>query len=195
MNEIENRRSIRKYRKDMPDRGLIDEILHAGMLAPSAKNRQPWKFLVYTEKSKEMLLGAMETGLIRMRDDSAVPQAAKAGLTDAFHTLGIMREAPVLVAVLNTGSGSPFAGISPADRITEICDSLSIGAAVENMLLKATELGLGSLWIANTFFAYPELTAMIGTDAQLACAVVFGYADEAPPQRPRKLFGDAAEYR
>ncbi|MBR5722170.1 MAG: nitroreductase family protein, partial [Oscillospiraceae bacterium] len=110
MNEIENRRSIRKYRKDMPDRGLIDEILHAGMLAPSAKNRQPWKFLVYTEKSKEMLLGAMETGLIRMRDDSAVPQAAKAGLTDAFHTLGIMREAPVLVAVLNTGSGSPFAG-------------------------------------------------------------------------------------
>ena len=195
MNEIESRRSIRKYRAEMPDRRLIDEILHAGMRAPSAKNRQPWKFLVYTEKSKEVLLNAMETGLIRMRNDGSVPQAAKAELTDAFHTLVIMREAPVLITVLNTGSGSPFVGISPAERITEICDSLSIGAAVENMLLKATELGLGSLWIANTFFAYPELTACIGTDAQLACAVALGYADEAPPPRPRKQYGDVAEYR
>ena len=195
MNEIENRRSIRKYRPEMPDRCLIDAVLHAAMLAPSAKNRQPWKFIVYTEKAKDKLLDAMQCGLMRMRDDPAIPQEAKTGLTDAFHTLQIMQQAPVLIAVLNTGSGSPFDPITPADRITEICDSLSVGAAVENMLLRAQALGLGTLWIANTFFAYPELTSCIGTDAQLSCAVALGFADEAPPSRPRKPAADVIVYR
>ena len=195
MDAIKERRSIRKYRAELPDRKLIGEVLRAGMLAPSAKNRQPWKFIVFTEKSKEQLLRAMDAGLTRMLDDSTIPQEAKTGLTDAFHTLKIMQEAPVLIMILNTNSGSPFDGISPADRITEICDSLSIGAAVQNMLLKAASLGLGSLWIANTFYAYPELAAFIGTPSQLTCAVALGYPDEAPPPRPRKKPEDVAEYR
>ena len=45
--EIENRRSIRKYRSDEIDRKLIEEIIYSATLAPSAKNRQPWKFIVY----------------------------------------------------------------------------------------------------------------------------------------------------
>lgn len=195
MDPILERRSIRKFRPELPDKNLIDTVLQAAMLAPSAKNRQPWKFLVYTKESKQQLLDAMLRGLTRMRDDDTIPQAAKAGLTDAFRTQQIMQAAPVWVAVLNTGSGSPFAPISPENRITEICDTLSLGAAVENMLLKATELGLGGLWIANTFYAYPEMTACIGTDAQLACAVALGYPDEAPLPRPRKRLDEAAEYR
>ena len=63
------------------------------------------------------------------------------------------------------------------------------------MLLKAAALGLGSLWIANTCFAYPELTAYLRTDAQLVCAVSLGYPDEAPAARPRKSSGDVTEYR
>ena len=44
--EIESRRSIRRY-KDIPVKEeLIEEILKAGMLAPSSKNRQPWHFIV-----------------------------------------------------------------------------------------------------------------------------------------------------
>lgn len=79
--------------------------------------------------------------------------------------------------------------------ITEICDTLSIGAAVENMILKATEIGLGTLWIANTFYAYEELSDFIGEDGQLACAVALGYADETPDPRPRKPFEDILEFR
>ena len=46
--EIESRRSIRRY-KDIPvKKELIEEILKAGMLAPSSKNRQPWHFIVTT---------------------------------------------------------------------------------------------------------------------------------------------------
>ena len=80
-------------------------------------------------------------------------------------------------------------------RIVEICDSLSIGAAVENMILTATGYGLGTLWIANTCFAYNELIEFIGTDNQLTGIVAVGAANEAPPKRPRKALRDVVEYR
>ena len=44
--EIENRRSIRKYRSDEIDRKLIEEIIYSATLAQSAKNRQPGKFIL-----------------------------------------------------------------------------------------------------------------------------------------------------
>ena len=80
-------------------------------------------------------------------------------------------------------------------RIVEICDSLSIGAAIENMILTATGYGLGTLWIANTCFAYNELMDFIGTDSQLTGIVAVGFADEAPDKRPRKPFEEIVEYR
>ena len=90
---------------------------------------------------------------------------------------------------------TPFAGIENENRIVEICDSLSIGAAVENMILTATGYGLGTLWIANTCFAYNELVDFIGTDSQLTGIVAVGYPDEVPDKRPRKRLEDVVEYR
>ena len=55
--EIENRRSIRKYRSDEIDRKLIEEIIYSATLAPSAKNRQPWKFIVYQGEAKDKRKG------------------------------------------------------------------------------------------------------------------------------------------
>ena len=51
--EIEDRRSIRKYKPDELDRKLIGEIIYSASLAPSAKNRQPWKFIVYQGEEKD----------------------------------------------------------------------------------------------------------------------------------------------
>ena len=100
-----------------------------------------------------------------------------------------------LIAVLNTNQYTPFASIEREKRIVEICDSLSIGAAVENMILTATGYGLGTLWIANTCFAYNELIEFIGTDNQLTGIVAVGAANEAPPKRPRTALRDVVEYR
>lgn len=61
-----------------------------------------------------------------------------------------------------------------------------LGAAIGNMTLTATELGLGSLWICDTFFAYKELCTWLNTEGQLAAALAVGYADELPEARPRK---------
>ena len=61
--EIENRRSIRKYKPDEIERKLIEEIIYSASLAPSAKNRQPWKFIVYQGEEKDKLVDVMRHGI------------------------------------------------------------------------------------------------------------------------------------
>lgn len=195
MNSIENRRSIRKYQRDTVSRESIETIINAARLAPSAKNRQPWKYIAYVSKEKNKLLKVMENSLIREREQHNLLPDSHQGLPDAFHTLKVMQTAPVIIIVMNTNGQCPFEMIDSDRRVTEICDSLSIGASVENMLLKATDLGLGTLWIANTCFAYNDLIDFIGSEGQLVGAVALGYADEQPPSRPRKELSDILEYR
>lgn len=192
---IEERRSIRKFRNEPIDREQIETMVRAAGLAPSAKNRQPWKYIVYTGGEKDRLLDVMEKGLEKEQaEHKLLPQSAY-GLPDAFNTLRIMREAPVTIIVMNTNGQSPYDAIATDRRVTEICDSLSIGASIENMLLKATELGLGTLWIANTCFAYNNLMEAIGEPGQLIGAVAVGHPAEHPLPRPRKTLEEILEYR
>ena len=137
----------------------------------------------------------MKQGVEREKVDHERMPSWTGGLADAENTVRVMQEAPVLIAVLNTNGKTPFSGIANEDRIVEICDSLSIGAAIENMILSAMEQGLGTLWIANTCFAYDELTDYIDTEDQLAGIVAVGYANEQPDQRPRKRMEDVLEFR
>lgn len=192
---IHERRSIRKYQDKRVPKEYIDQILEAARAAPSAKNRQPWKYIVFGGKYKEELLMAMENGLEREERGITNLPRSQYGLPDARNTLGIMREAPIIIMILNTNARSPFLPVDNDGRIAEICDTLSIGASVENMLLAAEELGLGTLWVANTCFAYQEMASYLDTKDQLAGAIVVGYADEKPPQRPRKQLEEIAEYR
>jgi hypothetical protein len=71
--EIETRRSIRKFSStDIPDDSIL-KIVEAGSKAPSAKNRQPWKFIIVKEVSKAACLKPLErlsTGKTRERDAS-----------------------------------------------------------------------------------------------------------------------------
>ncbi|MBQ7433096.1 MAG: nitroreductase family protein [Lachnospiraceae bacterium] len=195
MKEIIERRSIRKYRSDTISKEDIDTIIQAGMKAPSAKNRQPWKYIVYTAGARNQLLNEMERGLLRERDGKPLLPKSQNGLADAFYTLHVMREAPVLIMIVNTNGQSPFEDIDADERVTEICDTLSIGASVQNMLLTATELGYGTLWIANTCFAYKELVAYMGITGQLIGAVSLGLPAEKPNPRPRKSMEETVEYR
>lgn len=71
----------------------------------------------------------------------------------------------------------------------------SIGAAIENMALTATELGLGSLWICDTFFAQKELNDWMNMEGELIAAMAIGYADEMPSSRSRKNMDDIVEWR
>lgn len=191
---IYKRRSIRKYRQDKIPRNDILELIEAAKAAPSAKNRQPWKFIVFSGAEKKALLAIMEKGIDREVEIPMLPGSAS-GIEDAKNTLRIMREAPVTICVVDPDGYSPFEELNPDQRFTEINSTLSIGAAVENLILKATELGYGTLWIGNTCFAYQELLEELNVDGQLVCAIAVGIPAELPEARPRKPLDEIAEFR
>ncbi len=191
---ITGRRSIRKYKTDHVPRSIIEEIIQAGALAPSSKNRQPWKFVVAAGEAKKEMLSAMEQGLDREKTNPLLPESARF-LKGAEYTLHIMSQAPVVIFIINTLGADIHLPLSAEERVYEICNAQSIGAAIENMTLTATELGLGSLWICDTYFAYRELCGWLGTEGELYAAMTVGYADEAPAARPRKDLNDIIEWR
>lgn len=190
---IVNRRSIRKFSSKLVARETIDEILKAGILAPSSKNRQPWRFVVVTGNAKSEMLDVMEKGLEREKASPMLPESAMY-LSGAKNTLSIMKSAPVIICIVNTLAVNLDSPLSVDERIYEICNAQSIGAAIENMALTATDLGLGSLWICDTFFAQQELCDWLSA-GELYAALAIGYADEFPPARPRKSFDDVVQWR
>lgn len=191
---IKNRRSIRKYKNTPVEREIILNILEAGTLAPSSKNRQPWRFIVVMGSAKNSMLTAMQKGLEREKLAPLLPESAEY-LKAAEHTLQIMAQAPVTIFVINPLGMELQSPLTPEKHIYEICNAQSIGAAMENMSLTATEHGLGSLWICDTYFAYDELKQWLATEGEPVAAMAIGYADEAPAARPRKSLKEVVEWR
>lgn len=195
INAIYDRRSIRKYtKKDVP-REIVEQILQAGMLAPSPKNRQPWKFIVVSGSSKKSMLFFMKKGLLREKTHNALLPNSIHHLKAAEYTLEIMAQAPVSIFVVNPFGIKLSSILTPEERIYEICNVQSIGAALQNMTLTATELGLGSLWICDIFFAHQELSKWLGVNGELIAAMTFGYANEHPNKRPRNDMSSIVEWR
>lgn len=171
------------------------DIIRSGTKAPSSKNRQPWKYIVTQGHAKEEMLKAFRQGIAREENGAALLPQSRQHIAAAKNTVDIMAEAPVIVFVVNSLGKSIFAELTPEERVSEICNIQSIGASIENMLLTATEKGIGSLWICDIFFAYPELCRWLGGDGQLIAAVAFGYPNESPDERPRMRIEDVVEWR
>ncbi len=188
------RKSIRKFKNDPVPESDIRQIIEAGRLAPSAKNRQPWRFIVFTGDKKEEMLLEMEKGIEKSKKSLFMPKKFRNGMASADNTLRIMREAPVVILVMNPFSKNPYLPVFAGKRVSEIHNTMSLGAAVENMLLRATEMGYGSLWIGNTVYAHKELTSYLGTKEQLSCAVAIGLPNEEPEGRPKKTLDEIVEF-
>ena len=118
---ISDRRSIRKYKPDSVPQSVIEEIVRAGTLAPSSKNRQPWKFIIVTGDSKEDMLSAMEKGLEREKNDPFLPESAE-HLKGAEYTLKIMKQAPAVIFIMNTLGQDLNTPLNAEQRIYEICN-------------------------------------------------------------------------
>lgn len=193
---IYNRRSIRYFKPDPLPEEAMAEILRAGMWAPSPKHRQPWRFLVVTDGAKEEMLDAMARGISRSERGNGLITGSAAYIRNARFTLRAMKEAPVTVLVVNPLGRSPRAEWTAADKINELSNVQAIGAAAENMALAAADLGIGSLWNGNIFFAYDELTRWIGEPGEMVLALSFGYsAQPSVHPLPRKKKEDVIGYR
>ncbi len=192
---IYDRRSIRSFLDTPISEQDITDILTCGIKAPSSKNRQPWKFIVIQKNAKAEMLKVFRQGIVREESKSALLPNNKQHIAAAKHTVDIMEEAPVIVFVLNLLGKNILAELTPEERIYEICNIQSIGAAIQNMLLAATEKGIGSLWICDIYFSYSELCEWLNCEGELIAAIAFGYPNEFPRERPRKNIEDVVEWR
>jgi nitroreductase len=184
---IAGRRSIRRFKDEpIPDEAL-QAILTAGIQAPSGHNRQPWRFVVVGREKREEMLSVMREGL-------AARKAQGESTGSAEWTAKAMDTAPVTVFVFNPEGMRPWLARSIEQNFQDLVNVQSIGAAIQNMLLAAQDLGIGSLWIADVFEAYEELCTWLGEQTQMVAAVSFGYPDESPGALPRKPLDEVARW-
>ena len=173
---IAARRSIRKFKDAPVSDEAIEAILNAGLQAPSGKNRQPWRFVVVKEDKRAEMVRIMRASIDLLEEQGIDIGSAK-------WTANVMEQAPVTVFVFD--AHTPHTKL-PWEGGGDFVNVQSIGAAIQNMLLAALDLGLGSLWICDVLYAYDDLCGWLGQEHQMIAAVSFGYPDEQPGPRPRK---------
>lgn len=195
ISEIYERRSIRKFQNKPIQKQDILDIIQSAMKAPSSKNRQPWKFIVVQGKEKEEMLNVFRKGIFREETGNALLPQSREHIAGAKYTVKILEQSPVVIFVVNALGKGLLKEISTEERVYDICNIQSIGASIQNMLLTATEKGIGSLWICDTYFAYTELSEWLNVEGEFLAAVAFGYPNENPNERPRKKLEDVLEWR
>jgi nitroreductase len=180
---IRRRHSIRQF-QDLPvDDSLIKIILDAANQAPSAHNQQSWRFIVLREKKRLEL-----SHLVAARAND-FPKPSSSILRMASRCLA---SAPVVISVSNTGSliahGSELFNIDN-DKSYDFFRTMEIqssAAAVENLLLAATSLGLGSVWLGILYLMKDEVLSFLGEKKGEFMAVIpIGYPkkDQGGPQK------------
>jgi nitroreductase len=184
---IAARRSIRRFKGDAVPEEALQAVLTAATQAPSAKNRQPWRFHVVQGAQRGEMVRVMREGIARMKD-----QGVNTG--SALGSARVMETAPVTVFVFNPEGMHPWLARSMEQMFMDVVNIQSVGAAIENMLLAALDLGLGSLWICDVFFAYEELCGWLGEGGQMIAAVCLGYADERPTARERRAAAEVTRW-
>lgn len=184
---IEQRRSIRKFKPESLPQPILDKILSAAAQAPSGKNKQPWSFTIVSGDRRSEMVEVMHTGISRLESEGLQTGSARA-------TLRVMTEAPITIFVFNPTGKHPLLKRNISETYADVVDIQSIGAAIQNMLLAAQALGVGSLWICDVFFGYEELCEWLGDQGQMIAAVSLGYPAQAPASRPRKPLGEIVRF-
>jgi len=170
LDAIYKRRSIRKYSEKEVSEETVKEIIDAGIMAPSARNAQPWHFTIVQNKEK-----------IKELSDNALEQRKILGkvISGSFKAMGLgslFYNAPLLIFISGK-SDYPY-----------LKDDINL--AVQNMFLAAHSLGLGSCWIGmakplnNDSDVKKELG--IPTDFEIVAPLIFGYSETENKNVPKR---------
>ncbi|GAB4157555.1 MAG: nitroreductase family protein [Candidatus Promineifilaceae bacterium] len=146
-----SRRSIRRYQSQPVPAGMIEQLLTAAIWAPSAHNRQPWRFaIIQTEAVKHRLAAAMGARLrADLAADGAPPELIE---QDANRSYQRITTAPVLVLLclsLEDMDVYPDAARRQNEWVMAVQSTAMAG---QNLLLAAHALGLGACWMCAPLF-------------------------------------------
>ncbi|MBW2989373.1 nitroreductase family protein [Candidatus Woesearchaeota archaeon] len=155
---IRTRRSVRRYKDKLVGWDKITQLLEAGKMAPSAGNIQNWKFIV-------------------IRNEAVIKKIAQASFDQDW-----MEDAPVhIVIAADPGKTERFYGA----RGKRLYTIQGCAAAVENIMLAANDLGLGSCWIGA--FDESKVKRALNMPEKISpqAIITIGHPDEKPNMPPR----------
>ena len=197
---ITKRRSIRKFLADSVDDNMIEQLVSAAVTAPSGCNSQCWKFVaIRTPEKISALAEAVERGVRRFYSDAEDENfiASRVKQTTFF------KNAPVVILVYLTEMKYhdprveeyySAKGYGHSEMLSALGnpDVLSIGAAVENLLLKAEELGLGACWMNDPIVSAEEINEFIGAleGHRLMSVIPVGKPAYVPREKQMKPMSD-----
>jgi nitroreductase len=171
---IRRRRTARAYSARPVPRELVNDLLEAVRWAPSAANRQPWELIVVEDEDTKT---SIRDGFLAeaARHDEAY-QAVSGKQADLLL-------APVLIAVCGTPAAKArfINAASLPEPARDELFLLSMGAAIQNLLLAAASLGLSTTWMARPA-RVPAIAEILGVpeDVQLVAIVAVGYGSDEP---------------
>ena len=217
MEAIKKRKSVRAYLPDPVKREIVEELLRAAIMSPSGSNSQPWKFYVVAGKRKkeldELLLQCLDEGrttsnelqVQREGGDEETQEIINSRRSDLTKTLmNILIKNDLPVEMFAKGSfeyfGAPIAIFVTMDQSLGENNLLSIGAAVENLLLAACDKGLGTCWIGMALMYAKEIKQNLGVPdtERIVSSLALGYPDEDAPinsfKSTRDDFGSFIEW-
>ncbi len=183
---IGRRRSIRRYLPRPISRPVIERLLLAATQAPSAHNRQPWRFAIVDDAAGKQTLAAA-TGRRLRQDRTADGDDPLAIEADVARSHARLTEAPVIIVVcLDTGDMDryPDARRRQAEFLMAV---QSTAMAVQNLLLAAEREGLGACVMCAPLFCPDAVVDALGLSStwQPQMLVTLGRRAKAGKSRPR----------
>jgi nitroreductase len=166
---IKARRSVRTFSKDEVSDDQVQILLQAANQAPSAHNQQAWRFIVLRGEKKN------ELAQLVTAKAASLPRPAAALLRMGAKSI---LSAPVVIAVANTGDlirhGTDLFQVEKemAHDFFRTMEIQSSAAAVQNFLLAATSLGLGTVWLGILYLIKDDVLRFLGEPEGEFMAVV-----------------------
>jgi nitroreductase len=193
---LRERRSVRRFKPDPVPEALVQRLIEGAICAPSASNKQPWKFLLIEKRGLiEQLAAAVRasTSLVARH----VPEASQPAFERYGDYFTRFEHAPLVIVpiykplTLLSNLTSDDLPAEPRAAIAQMeQDSGLIGTslALGHLLLLAHELGLGASGMTGPLLARPELKRLLEVPPawDILALVPVGFPDEVPTPTERK---------
>ena len=188
---LRSRRSIRRFKSDPVPDSVIEDLLATATFAPSAHNRQPWRFAVVKDPAARQRLGAALTSKMRA-DMQAEGAPAEEIETRVSRSLRRIDEAPSLILLCRD-----VTDVRVDTPEEALMGTQSVAAAGLQLLLAAHAAGLGANWICWPLYAQAETRAALELpDTWEPQAMIFiGYSSEHPKEKSLKSLQDVMVIR
>jgi coenzyme F420-0:L-glutamate ligase / coenzyme F420-1:gamma-L-glutamate ligase len=184
---LRNRRSVRKFQDRPVDRELVEEIIEAARWAPSPHGRQPWRFAVLTTQELKLQL-ADQMGSTWQQNLQMDGQDAEIVNIRLEKSRQRILNAPVIIIPCLYLEDLDYYPDERRQADEKTMAIQSIGAAIQNMLLMAYDLGLDAGWMCAPLFCPEVVCKALDLDPRLIpqALITVGYA-AADPQRRERL--------